>query len=209
MSGGSVKPNAGTEVLRPWSAKALPIIVWTGIALLAADALWRGGINSLLRFGPGLILVAVLMWVVFWAPRLIVEPSAVEIRNIMTTYRAPLTALEHVGIGAMVRIEARTESGTTRSITAWNAPGLKRDKVQPQAHTHRTGTPRPNPTQRLVADQQSCPSYILYQRWMAAESAGTAGGTGVGHGVLTSRVNWCEVLMLVCALGLVFLQVLL
>lgn len=173
-------PNT-TLTLRPVSATWIPLVVWATLAWLGIDALVRGGFPAFARFAPGLTFIAVLMWIVFWAPRLIVHKDSVEIRNILHTYSAPFTAIEHVGIGAMIRVEGRTESGTTRTVTAWNAPGVRRDAPwDSKSYGGEGAAGVSSPQARLVQDQRATPSYLLYERWNTVldKKAARAGGIG-------------------------------
>ncbi|MDO5645706.1 MAG: hypothetical protein Q4G21_08500 [Dermabacter sp.] len=167
--------SAPTYVLRPVSATVIPVLTWALVAYFVIDAVWKGGYDSLWNHGPFLLLASVAAWVVLWAPRLIVYGDRVEMRNILHTYTAKFGAIEKVGIGAMVSMIVRTASGTTRTVTAWNAPGVGRDRPADRLSTMKRHEPsvarqgnlarRAGPGERLRQDQEKATSFVLYERW--------------------------------------------
>lgn len=170
-------PNFDTEgekpiSLRPASALWIPALTWAIIAFLLADAILKNRWDTVLQFGPWLALAASLVWLVLFSPATLVYQRGVVIRNVFHEYSAPYGAIDHIGLGAMVSIRARTESGTTRTVTAWNAPGIGRDKPA-DAHVRISGRDRyaerghVGPAERLRNDQERSPSRVLVHAWEA------------------------------------------
>lgn len=158
--------------LRPSSALWIPAITWAIIAFLLGDAILKNRWDTVLQFGPWLGLAASLVWLILFSPATFVYPGGVVVRNVLHEYSAPYSAIEHIGLGAMVSIRARTESGTTRTVTAWNAPGIGRDKPA-DAHVRISGRDRyaerghVGPAERLRNDQERSPSRVLVHAWEA------------------------------------------
>ena len=156
--------------LRPSSALWIPAITWAIIAFLLGDAILKNRWDTVLQFGPWLGLAASLVWLILFSPATLVYPGGVVVRNVLHEYSAPYAAIEHIGLGAMVSIRARTESGTTRTVTAWNAPGIGRDKPA-DAHVRISGRDRyaerghVGPAERLRNDQERSPSRVLVHAW--------------------------------------------
>lgn len=177
--------------LRPASALWIPTVTWAVIAFLLVDAIIKNRWDTVLAFGPWLGLAASLVWLVLFSPATLVYPAGVVVRNVFHEYSAPYAAIDHIGLGAMVSIRARTESGTTRTVTAWNAPGIGRDKPA-DAHVRISGRDRYadrghiSPGERLRNDRERSPSRVLVHAWEAwqvrHEKDSDAGpGTGVLH----------------------------
>ncbi|QEU12537.1 hypothetical protein [Dermabacter vaginalis] len=177
--------------LRPASALWIPTVTWAVIAFLLVDAIIKNRWDTVLQFGPWLGLAASLVWLILFSPATLVYPAGVVVRNVFHEYSAPYSAIDHIGLGAMVSIRARTESGTTRTVTAWNAPGIGRDKPA-DAHVRISGRDRyadrghVGPAERLRNDRERSPSRVLVHAWEAwqvrHEKDSDAGlGTGVLH----------------------------
>src|SRR5699024_3011935 len=101
----------------------------------------------------------------------------------------PMAAIEDVRLGAMLRVilPPRGSNGRPVVITAWNAPGVGKDRPRDrlasssvhsrygQDHAHHTA---PSPwSERLVRDQRASPSHAVVQAWEQHRSA-DAGGVG-------------------------------
>lgn len=167
-------PTSSTVHLRPHGATILSIAVWALCAGLQADAFLRIGLAGA-RTLPFLLLAAVLVWVVLWAPRLVLRQEEVEVRNVWTTSRLPFAAITAVRIGAMVRFDARGADGDERTVTAWNAPGIGRDHPRERLGSIRAGAQgarqgaaaprRAGAAERLSRDQGASRSAIVRERW--------------------------------------------
>lgn len=157
----------GTIHLRPHGAAVLCIFVGLLVVGLSVDAVLRAGWEGVLVLPP-LLLVAALVWMVLWSPKVVLHPESVEVRNVLATHQIPFAALTEVRIGAMLRFEVRTDAAATRTITAWNAPALGRDKPgrrEANMYEQELRGRRFTPQERLVRDQQSSRSAVVKQRW--------------------------------------------
>lgn len=189
-------------MLRPTSAVVISCAAWLLAVVLLADAIWKIGLGALWRYGPFLGLGSALVWLILWNPRVLVREHEVEIRNVVHTYTAHFAAVTKVRIGAMVRVDARTARGRERTVTAWNAPGVGRDKpadvLTRNAHSRGRAMPgravphRLGPGARLALDQKQSPSWVLFERWERWHDARerSAIPDGVDDSLLTTRVNW-------------------
>lgn len=175
---------------------------------LALDAVLRAGWQGVLTL-PVLLLIMALVWMVLWAPRVVLQEDSVEVRNIVVTHLIPFAAIEEVRVGAMLRLEVAGRSGTTSTITAWNAPALSRDapwRRQAMMHEQDLRGRRLTPQERLVNDQQSSRSAVIKQRWerwqdrhegqQGQSAQGPAAGTDTGTGaVMTTRPNLLQIVV--------------
>lgn len=166
--------------LRPYGASVLCIVVWAILAAMALEALFSAGTRGLVVF-PGLALVAAVLWALLWAPRVVLLPHGVDVRNIGRSVYLPFAAIERVRLGAMVRFDVVDEQDRARTITAWNAPGIGRDKMlrhaDPRAISSRGAQPgegvrrRLSRGERLESDQKSSRSAIIRDRWQASKQS--------------------------------------
>src|SRR5699024_11695334 len=76
---------------------------------------------------PAVLLALALVWMVLWAPRVVLHEDSVEVRNVFVTHHIPFAAIQEVRLGAMLRFEVITQRAATSTITAWNAPALGRE----------------------------------------------------------------------------------
>ena len=209
-----VHDPGGTIHLRPHSATAISAVVAVFVVGLGLDAVIRAGWEGVLVL-PALLLVAALVWMVLWAPKVVLHEEAVEVRNVLVTHLIPFAALEDVRIGAMLRFDVSSSGAATRSITAWNAPALGRDKpvrrevaMRQQELQGRRYTPQ----ERLVQDQRRSRSAVVKERWERwlgrrrltgappAEDAGTA---------MTTRINVIQIGVVAVLSVLVVLRIVL
>lgn len=204
-------------VLRTKMSLVIAFMVWLVLAYLLFDAVLKLGAASLWQYGPLILLIAVLNWVFMYAPNMKITHNAVEINNIFHSYQADFAAIEKVNIAAMVSILARTETGTKR-ITAWNAPGIKKDNFSDRLSSHdgivasskpRSGGIKSAPNLRLSSearfdrDQRLSPSYVLYERWRSSETKTNNPQT------LQVRMNWLGISLLLVATALLGLRIIL
>lgn len=168
--------SAPAPSLRPRGAIVICLLVWVILAALAIEALFSAGIAGLLVY-PGLALVAVVLWAVLWAPRLVLLPEGVEVRNLLHTYSLPFDRIEAVRLGAMVLFDVDDLGGRPRRVTAWNAPGVRRDNPlrrgpESSRGEHVDGAARRterrrrlSQAERLRQDQASSRSAVVLERW--------------------------------------------
>lgn len=162
-----VHDPGGTLHLRPHGAIVLCAVVGLLGLGLTLDAVLRAGWEGMMML-PVLLLILALVWMVLWAPRVVLHEDSVEVRNVLVTHLVPFAVIEEVRVGAMLRLEVAGRSGTTSTITAWNAPALSRDapwRRQAQIHEQGLRGRRLTPQERLVNDQQSSRSAVIKLRW--------------------------------------------
>lgn len=111
-----------TAVLRPTSGKVLTVVIGLFAAVGLFSFVYRGEWRDALGFTPLAIVVVYLCWLLFWYPSVTVEPSGVQVRNPLRTFR--------VSWPAIVRIDTRYAltlfTKTTKKIVAWSAPSPSR-----------------------------------------------------------------------------------
>lgn len=200
--------------LRPHGATVLAIVVWVVLGLLAVEALLSAGVRGL-GVVPGLALIAGLIWLLLWAPRVVLHEEEVEVRNILTTHHLPFAAITAVRLGAMLRLDTRAADGAPRTISAWNAPGIGRDNPLARAGRDEPGAGgtdrrrRLSRGERLRRDQERSRSAVVRDRWeswaerQGDEPAAAADGTAIP----TTSVNVREIVVLGVLIGLVALRV--
>lgn len=189
-------------VLRPRGGLVLCALVWAVSAAFLLDAVVRAGLPGL-RVLPVLALASALAWALLWAPRVVLRAEEVEVRNVLISHHVPFAAIAAVRLGAMLRIDVREPGpdARVRTITAWNAPGVGRDRPPRPEHTPRPGSApaaggpprRLGPGERLARDQQRSRSAIVVRRWEERADAASreadparAGDTPPG---MTTRAN--------------------
>ena len=157
----------GTLHLRPHGATVLCAVVGLLGLGLALDAVLRAGWRGVMTL-PVLLLLMALVWMVLWAPRVVLHEDSVEVRNVVVTHLIPFAAIGEVRVGAMLRLEVAGRDGATSTITAWNAPALSRDapwRRQAMMHEQNLRGRRLTAPERLVDDQRSSRSAVIKQRW--------------------------------------------
>ena len=121
--------TAGTArslVLRQTGAVLVPAAVWLFCALAVADAVVEGSLGYALRITVLMTAIAFAVWLVLASPCLVVEREGLRIVNPLRVHWIPFAALETVRVRGMTSVTARHQSGRSRSITSWNAPGVPR-----------------------------------------------------------------------------------
>lgn len=148
-------------VLRQRSGPVITIIVWAFLAYLLGDALVRGAWDTVGRFGPALVLIGWLVFVVLWRPGLVVDRDRVEVREILRTISLPYVRIRDIRLSATVTIETSSANGRTSTIRPWNAPGMPRRKID----SGLTGGTLPE-------SLPNHPSFELHRRWEQARADG-------------------------------------
>lgn len=188
-------------ILRQRSGPIITVIVWAFLAFLLGDALLRGAWDTVGRFGPGLVLIGWLAFIILWRPALVVGADEVEVREILRTTSVPFTRIRDIRLGSVVTIETASAEGVERIIRPWNAPGMPRRKID----SGLTGGTRPE-------SLDNHPAFELLRRWEhtqahAPETAVRSGPSGVADHVSTrwslGVIGVTLVLVLLVAVGLV------
>lgn len=186
----SPETDAGnTLVLRPRGATVLSILVWCILGAMALEAVLAAGARGLVVL-PGLALISALIWAVLWAPRVVLHAQEVEVRNLLHTYRLPFPLIRAVRLGAMLRFEVTDGPDSSRTLTAWNAPGIRRDVgALGRAGGRSGGADQQRPTtgtqrrralsqgERLRRDQSASRSAVVRERWEAWDEASASSGS--------------------------------
>lgn len=202
----------GTLHLRPHSATIICAVVGVLGLGLTLDAVIRAGWQGVLVLPVPLLLLA-LVWMVLWAPRVVLHEDEVEVRNVLVTHRLPFAAIQEVRVGAMLRFEVTTRRAATSTVTAWNAPALGRDapwRREATMHEQNLRGRSYTPQERLVHDQRRSRSAVVKQRWERwmdrRDAAGRApvDGSGGVDGVMTTTPNILQIAV-VAFLGLLVL----
>ncbi|MGP9538732.1 hypothetical protein ACT3SP_12020 [Brachybacterium sp. AOP43-C2-M15] len=182
----------GTTHIRPGGALVLCALVWVLCGATTLQAFWLLGADGW-RFAVLPAVVSAVIWVVLWAPRVIVREDLIEVRNVLVTHLLPMGAIAHPRLGAMLRFDLvpAAHEETTAVVTAWNAPGVGRDRPRDRLSrsdprsAHGSPTARENWAERLRRDQLTSPSHVAvaaWERWTAqdAQTRGRAGPAAEG-----------------------------
>ncbi|MGL4243327.1 MAG: PH domain-containing protein [Beijerinckiaceae bacterium] len=111
-------------VFRPVFGRGLVIAVAVLVLLFLVLLVIESGPSALLRgVWPGLLAVAAA-WAVFWRPAVVVEESAITVRNVFRTHRVPWAAIQRLDTKWALTIH--TEQGR---VGAWAAPAPTRYAV--------------------------------------------------------------------------------
>ena len=173
----------GSTLIRPGGALVLCAIVWLLCAATVLESIWLLGAAGW-RFAVLPAAVSAVVWALLWAPRVVVHEDAIQVRNVLETWTLPMASIDRVRLGAMLRFELMPadDDAHSRTITAWNAPGVGRDRprerlarMDPRARSG-GATGRPDWAQRLRRDQLESSSYAAveaWERWEAAHGRGS------------------------------------
>lgn len=162
----------GSTLIRPGGALVLCVVVWLLCAATVAESLWLLGPAGW-RFAVLPLAISCLVWALLWAPRVVVRKERIEVRNVLETWTLPMAAIDRVRLGAMLRFELVPAQGSekTRVLTAWNAPGVGRDRprerlarMDPRSRAGGAAE-RPDWAQRLRRDQLESPSHAAVEAW--------------------------------------------
>ena len=188
-------------ILRQRSGPIITVIVWAFLAFLLGDALLRGAWDTVGRFGPALLLIGWVAFVILWRPALVVATDEIEVREILRTTTVPFTRIRDIRLGSVVTIEAVSPGGAARTIRPWNAPGMPRRKID----SGLTGGTRPE----SLANH---PAFEVLRRWeqTQADAPGTAVRNGPSGGAEEVSTRWSLgvigvtlVLVLLVSIGLI------
>lgn len=162
----------GTTHIRPGGALVLCALVWALCGATALQAFWLLGGDGW-RFAVLPAVASAVVWVVLWAPRVVVREDRLEVRNVLVTHLLPMAAIADARLGAMLRFDLVAAPGEARTeqVTAWNAPGVGRDRprerlsrADPRA-SHGAPAARENWAERLRRDQLASPSHAAVAAW--------------------------------------------
>ncbi|CAN5322413.1 hypothetical protein BH11ACT5_BH11ACT5_13310 [soil metagenome] len=109
-------------VFRPWTGIALTVVIWGVVAVGLVSLAVAGDVESLRRFGPSFVALAVLTWLMFWWPSVTLSAESVTVRNPLRTTVVPWAAIERIETRFGLRIELRPAG----IVAAWAAPAGSR-----------------------------------------------------------------------------------
>lgn len=173
--------------------RALAVVAWALDAFVLVAYVWvHGDLRDPFVLVP-VAFVALLVWVALWRPRVQIDDTAIEMRNVFRTVTVPWTALINVDTKY-----ALTLFTPGHRYSAWAAPApgrtgaamaaRKQDRGRVQfAPVSAEGTVRPGD---LVASESGQVAYLIRERWARLRDAGRieagiADSTPVGI-----RVHW-------------------
>lgn len=178
------------------------LVAAAGLAGFVVTGDWAG----MLRYGWGLVLLAVLAVVLFWLPRLSIAEHEVTVRNVFTTFHVPWPAIQRVDTKYALTLD--TPDG---KVTAWASPAPNRYS----AHVGFTreaklaaeaGASNPRPGD-LLSTQSGAAAFVIRRHVDDLREAGLL-DAGVELGTLRRDVHWVTVgvlaaLVAATALGIV------
>lgn len=162
----------GSTHIRPGGALVLCVVVWLVCTATVLESFWLLSADGW-RFAVLPAAVSAAVWALLWAPRVVVHEESIEVRNVLETRRLPMASIDRVRLGAMLRFELVPAPGSEKSlvVTAWNAPGVGRDRPRERLAAMDTrsrsnaAAARPDWAQRLRRDQLESPSYAAVEAW--------------------------------------------
>lgn len=202
----------GSTHIRPGGALVLCVVVWLVCTATVLESFWLLGVDGW-RFAVLPAAVSAVVWALLWAPRVVVDEEHIEVRNVLETRRLPMAAIDRVRLGAMLRFELVPAPGSDKPlvVTAWNAPGVGRDRprerlaaMDPRARSSAAAA-RPDWAQRLRRDQLESPSHAAVEAWESWEARQEPGQEPVTQGAEATgaepsrRVNAGVLVVLVAA----------
>src|SRR5699024_6520955 len=103
-----------THVFRTPTARVLTIAIAIVAVIAMVYFLSEGGVLELWRSGPVVVLVVVLIWLVFWQPRVVVSDGGVTVANILRTVHVPWPQFTSVDSKWSLTVTAGEEK-----VSAW------------------------------------------------------------------------------------------
>src|SRR5699024_5906461 len=119
----------GSTHIRPGGALVLCMIVWARCAATIVESFWAIGIHGW-QFAVLPLAVGAVVWTLLWAPRVVVRPASVVARHVPIPHDLPIAWNDDLRPGAMLRVilPPRGSYGRPVVITAWNVPGVGKDR---------------------------------------------------------------------------------
>ncbi|HEV7167669.1 MAG TPA: PH domain-containing protein [Micrococcaceae bacterium] len=94
------------------------MLVWLGCAVVGGYLGLAQDVQSFLRYGPWLALVAWFVYLAQWLPRLVIGSEGLRMVNGLRTHRIPFSRIRDLGVRQSVTVS--TVDG--RRYTSWGAP---------------------------------------------------------------------------------------
>lgn len=112
-----VRATRDSTTLYSRFGRGLAIVAWLFCIGVPVTLIVEGHYLGLLRYGGMILLAALLVWIVFWAPYVTIAPSGVTIRNLIRTHAITWPAIRLVDTRW-----ALTLTTTAGKVVAWSAP---------------------------------------------------------------------------------------
>ncbi|HEY3545490.1 MAG TPA: PH domain-containing protein [Propionicimonas sp.] len=187
-----------TEVFRPVSGLWITGVVAAAAAFGLVSVATSGQPADLLRYGPVLVLVAAVVWAMFWRPSVTVSDAGVSLRNVLRTVDLPWPSI--VRIDTKYALTLETAYGT---YTAWAAPSSGRRHVDQTVPGDLRGLPestygagasvRPGDLPASASGQAAA---LVRRRWDALRDAGHLDNPRLERQRAAVRWHWPVVALL-------------
>jgi len=136
MSSDRLEPARTTRarpvVLRTAMSCWLAVLGWVLCGLFIVDLLLTGTPGTVLRFLPWLLLVAWVLYVLLWRPRLAIHADRLDVLNLVRDHEIPFEGL--VAFRVLQTVSFDTTAGR---VPSWGAPGA--GKLGPRMGTSASG----------------------------------------------------------------------
>ncbi len=126
----------GREVFHPTAVRIGAVVAWAVIVWWLAAVVLGGRAGTLWHDGPVLVLVALVVYVLFWRPAVLVDDAGVVLRNLFRDVHLPWATLESV----QTRY-ALTLVGAGRGYRSWAASAPGRPSPVPRGVFSSSSTP--------------------------------------------------------------------
>ena len=177
-----------------WMTGVVAAIALFGIVSLATQS----GPVATLRYGPGLVLLATLVWAAYWQPSVQVSAAGVTLRNVLRTVELPWPAIQRVDTRYALTLV--TAYGT---YSAWAAPAPGSSRSREASAADLRGLPestygagksvRPGD---LPTSPSGAAAAIVRTRWEALRDAGHLDHPRLERDRPRSYVHWRTVTLL-------------
>lgn len=126
-----------SKTLRSRFGLVLTVLVWCVCAASLVAIVATGRWADLARYGALALLVAYVMWLLFWSPSVTIAISGVQVRNVLRVHDVTWPAIKNVDTKY-----ALTLVTTAGKITSWAAPAPSRYATMRASRTDAPGLPQ-------------------------------------------------------------------
>jgi hypothetical protein len=125
-----------SKTLRSRFGLVLTVLVWAVCAAALVTIVVTGRWADLGRYGALAVLVAYVMWLLFWSPSVTIALSGVEVRNLLRVHDVSWPAIQNVD--TKYALTLFTPKG---KVVAWAAPAPSRYAAMRAAKSDAQGLP--------------------------------------------------------------------
>lgn len=158
--------NSPTLVLR--SGRWLPIACWVVLGILIGEPIVRDQWGVVVNFGPGVLLAAWLVYLLFWQPRVEVGTDSVKVVNVWSVTEVGLGLVTDIGTSGLLSVHYKVHDIAKR-VSAWGVTGRRPSAMRQHPHPGRTtgSTDSAHKAQLAAAlrDEQGAPG-VARARWL-------------------------------------------